>query len=843
MNSISTRLVGVLGLAVLVSGCSPSEKPEKAEEEKPVLLFKSHAQSDSQYLVENILGDVAELAAYAGTGKAPAPDAISVDAQEQEKQRVDSPTYQCEIKTGQEKAGLKFTLKIDRPIWAPELYEGPAKDLLGRAGYKPANTSGGAHKDLGLMAKLPELSATELELANQAVSAELEKEFANPDLHEQAALVLGVFGLRESAGYFHDTRHVLCRMTAHLALARALGGGKGESAEGQLADVLLYALMNNRQTAFEKLERFGQTPKSEVWTRALKARLTGDYRELAARKTLTPLEILMRLQAHGQQVGMDAAWAQLKETVKKARVDYCRAVAEVGHGVQLGHELSRMALPLEWAELAEVYKLSRGGKISAEKTAGILNEKARHCFETTPEGTVRLRVIGWGEWADFCQRHLCHAVGNTFNFMQYKWGVPEEAQQFKEATRKLVAGLRLYPFLRRMNATQADEYRQSIEEGVARVRETPELIPLASWLYLHYYAPDGIPFDNRACGSGFEDWNKHYAPPGTAYDLCSRLVKVDPTTNNLAFYERLLALAPWDGAAMHGLIKCKQSGGAKLSGDELKAIYRPILEYAPHALECVAVAYEPQPAEYERYMTLAAKSAPHNYFQLGNYFAGRKEEDKAARYYEQAVALVLDDVWVANQSDWLVKYYFRKGRITEADHLANRAAEVYSHSGLMTKSDLLFLEKKYAESLEYVRKMDERYDRPEAIPAWIGKYKAATGDTRYDKELQAFEQKHFPNGKEPAVLADFKVKPQSGVRFEEDSALLNAAGLKRGDIIVALDGVRVYNLMQYNYLRDTLKTPELKLIVWGGMQYREVTASPPDHKFGVSLSNYRRIKK
>ena len=61
-------------------------------------------------------------------------------------------------------------------------------------------------------------------------------------------------------------------------------------------------------------------------------------------------------------------------------------------------------------------------------------------------------------------------------------------------------------------------------------------------------------------------------------------------------------------------------------------------------------------------------------------------------------------------------------------------------------------------------------------------YKAATGDKKYDKEIEQGLGKLFPNGFAKATLADFKQRPDQGVALDDNRDLLRAAGLKRGEV-------------------------------------------------------------
>ena len=54
---------------------------------------------------------------------------------------------------------------------------------------------------------------------------------------------------------------------------------------------------------------------------------------------------------------------------------------------------------------------------------------------------------------------------------------------------------------------------------------------------------------------------------------------------------------------------------------------------------------------------------------------------------------------------------------------------------------------------------------------------------------------------------------------------------------MAVNGARTHNVEQYQYARIDRKRPDMDLIFWNGVQYREITANPPKHLFGVDLVN------
>lgn len=230
--------------------------------------------------------DLAEMAWFAKAKTLPATNALVVTASELSAQPSGQPAYDLQILFPSNLPPVKLALKIDHPIWAPEVYAATASNLLETIGIPTAKTVEGARDNPSLASALLDFAAEDIEEANQKISQRLAVRFQDPWLHEKAALVLGVFALREYSGDFYDVRHALCRMTAHLTLARALSEDSPLTREGQLAEAILYTLMNHQRLALDKLSELSKDPSLASWARGLRARITGDYRELAARQDL-----------------------------------------------------------------------------------------------------------------------------------------------------------------------------------------------------------------------------------------------------------------------------------------------------------------------------------------------------------------------------------------------------------------------------------------------------------------------------------------------------------------------------------------------------------------------------
>ena len=422
--------------------------------------------------------------------------------------------------------------------------------------------------------------------------------------------------------------------------------------------------------------------------------------------------------------------------------------------------------------------------------------------------------------------------------MNHMWCVPDEAKEFAAKCEREFGGLWLYPFVRRFNCTDIKTYHKSVDDGFKLTVATPQLVPAECWNYLCYrvsFAPLYAPNPNPH----IDEWHNHNPPPGTVYDLHPRLnhSSLVGRPHAVAHFKQLHELAPYD-CRIANFILAKSYTNCP-TYDQAMALYGAVLPYSVFALQTVANTVYDQPDQYEKFTLQAAELNPACYYDLGDYALNHTNEDKAAQYIGKACDIDPDSVRVANNAEWRVRYYLKKGQTDKAREIADFAGEVYSCRGLTAKAIFFETTTNYDGAFEWYSKIEERYDDFNPLIAFCLRYKALTGDTRFDSELQKRVKKLFPKGMEKVSLGDFHAAPADGVLIRQQNDLLLSAGLKQGDVIVALNGVPVHTFAQYSYIRDSQKTPELDLIVWPGNAYREIKASPPNHRFGVDFGDYK----
>ena len=828
-------LMCLLVAVVLAGGCKPKAPTQSAAPAASSTYFQTAFQNESEFIVDTIVSDLAEQMYYAKFHRLPDQKYFLVNATEKPGSPPDAPVYELQIRLDPKLSDRQTELAINGPIWSPAVYQNLARELARTIGLSAG--SPGGPEDTSLLSSVAVSTAEAIEKENLDLSAALEADFGNPVLHEKAAFLLGAFLLRDHSGHFYEIRSPLSRITAHLAMAAYLGGTNTYGLNGQMAEAILMTLIGDQASALDRLNAIGTNdPVVFPLVRALQTRDTGDYRPLDKAESLTPIECVAWFSALSDYVSVDMAWPKLND-VQQQTIDFVRAANQAGYSVEMGHQLLAVSMNLELREIFGVYDLSHHDVLSRDGLVTALNALPEYCFTSDSNGAVHVCIIGWGQWADFLQRHLCHAIQQNFYFLEYDWGVPDDAKTFSARCDREFGGLRLYPFVRRFNCVDEASYHQSVDDGLKLTIATPQRVPADCWNWICYpvnfapwYKPNPHPHVN--------EWHNHNPPPGTVYDLNPRLNHPSLTDRADAIpkFEQLHKLAPYDCRIANFILNRKYTKHPTY--DQAMALYGAMLPYSVTALRTVAGTVYDQPDRYEKLMLQAAELNPANYYDLGDYFLYRTNDDRGAFYIDKGCETDPDSVRIASKAIWRVRYYLKKGQTDKAREIADFAGEVYSSLGLEAKAIFFETTSNYDGAFEWYAKIEERYDDSSPLLAFCARYQARTGDSRFEPEVLKRLRALFPDGMEHVTLNMLHGPPTDGVLIEQENNLLRSAGLKKGDVIVAVYGLRVHTFKQYTYGREVKSTPELDLIVWQGDAYHEIKSSPPDHRFGVAFGDY-----
>lgn len=835
---MARKLIVTLGvvsvIAAVAGGCKPKETSSASRPSGG--YFETPFQNEAQFVVDAIVSDLAEQMYFAKFHTLPDKKHFEVSAVEKGGTK-DKPVFDLQVRIDSKIKDLRMDLKVDGPIWSPDVYR-PVADELGRSIGLTAGASDKA-ASTAMLWKLLDSKPETIEEQNEEVSEALESDFSNPGLHEQAALLLGAFALREHSGYFFEIRSPLSRITAHLAMARFLRGTDAFSVNGQMAEALMLTLVGNRAPALERLRSMDTNDVGVVgMVNALRARNSGDYRPLTEVTNCSPMEKIEWFSAMADYAGTPLAWPKLTDEQKQT-IDFVRIANDTHYSVEIGHQLLRVSIPLEMNEVKSIYEESHPHQTLPSNIGKVLNYLPEHCF-SAESGKVHVHVIGWGQWAMFFQRQLCHAVQQNFDMMNYRWSVPDDAKEFAARCDESFGSITLYPFVKRFNSTDIDSYHKAVDDGFKLTVSMPQFVPASCWNYLCYTVSFAPPY-NPVPNPHVNEWHNHNPLPGTVYNLGPRMdhPSLIGRGDVTADFERLRQLAPTDNRILEFI--AKRNYNEHPTYDQAMELYHDELPYSPVALRAVAESAYDRPATYEDLMTQAAQIDPRYYYNLGDYVLRMNktvQEDKAAQYYQAGYDADPDRVGASSHAEWLVRYWLKRNRKAKASAIAQEGGEVYSGAGLEAQAVYFELTSDYERAFEWFAKYEERYGDSTPLVNFCIRYKTQTGNSRFDAELKKRSAKLFPKGIEKVSLADFKNPPTDGVGFGSESGLMQEAGLKTTDVIVAVYGIRVHNMAQYSYGRALKDTPEMDLIVWQGDGYHEIKASPPGHLFGVNLIDY-----
>lgn len=241
------------------------------------------------------------------------------------------------VKAGADLDGL---IDIRGHLWAPDNYAGLAASALGPLATAPA---AGPEPPTTVVQDLTEPRVEQLLAVNRNISDRLTPRVTSPAAHEEAALLIGTLALRESAGLLSDPRSELSRLTAHLAFARALRRSAPPSLAGTIAEAIVLTLVNRQADALNRvrtIEAAAGTPGAASWARALRLRITGDWRTPLAPNAFT-IERLSYARALRAQLNSARTLDYVEDQDVDARADWQRMLLSGNFSVEAGNLFAR----------------------------------------------------------------------------------------------------------------------------------------------------------------------------------------------------------------------------------------------------------------------------------------------------------------------------------------------------------------------------------------------------------------------------------------------------------------------------------------------------------------------
>ena len=776
-----------------------------------------------------------------------------------------------------------ITLEVQQHIWTPETYVVAARLLLGASSPRPARpaptrpglpapggdgtaTTGAGAQSGALLEALTNPRLDVILDQEARVSSALAAAPYDAAPYEQAALLTALLALRDSAGTFSDTRPMLSRTTAHLALARALAPDLPAGPCAQVAEIIVSALAGREDLAIAALDgwRTASSPAAATWRAALRLRVTGDWRQVRPGRS-TPL--LLRLEyaralaerldaprllefvdGAGESVravddpvdlvqelaGIAADFIggddELQDAAgREAAADWHRIVLHAaegwkGFGIEAGHRFADAGLAGEFAEALTVWRRYHEGEASREVLIDSLND----------EGPGPWRAIDWPAWAQFLQRHLCAQLRASRSHLN-NLGLHQELEAWPGEMKARFGQLRLFPFVFRHAVMTAAQYKEAsalardlqIAHPDAVTARLSVLLRSKPWVDA---PPETFPSDTP--------WFTPHVPTGTVYELSYRTLTAGcPRPVPLEIAERWARRAPHDMWVQWSIVFLRADVSPTFA--DVRRSIGGLPEYDLRAGDHMFRYLEGTHEEYEWIARIMCGLTPDECAKLGGQLMVNGQDEEAAAIYDRFAREARSSVTVSNEIGWLVNYYWDTGRHERAVDLAETAGDTGSATGMEILGRVRERQGRLSEAEALHAGVAERYhDSNWSLARHYLRQARRLRDDAWVKRAGELLPTAFPHGIETARKEGFSGPPVDGVRLHRLRPRAQGTGIREDDILVALNGHRVRTVEQYHVLAGDGFGPDMSLVVWRGGCYQEIEAHVPQRWFGATLSNH-----
>ena len=499
-----------------------------------------------------------------------------------------------------------------------------------------------------------------------------------------------------------------------------------------------------------------------------------------------------------------------------------------------GNRWAGRALETELEECATAYRAYHSQPLRPDNVAEALNAPWQP-IARSDSGRATFEVLGWGGWVQVHQRQVCGLVEDTHYWLDHMLGLPKEAQDFRKKVTEQFGALELFPLI----SFAEDESRTSpptMGDAIRNLVAThPQKVTFQRWTTISQPLLRGAanPAEQKSL-LPMQSWFWPTLPPGTAYDTRDRKGQERLQSLSAKELESLKQIAPYDGRVLEAHLR--RTTNFHPTREQTIAQFNELSGYNVWAMQMIADSVQDDPEHYGRVYGLMGPYQPDNYINLANYLRDHGDDAGAARAYQNAVDHAPDRVWVSNNCDWLINYYFDHGRKDDAFHIAKEVAEVYSARGLAAMANLLERTGDLAQAEDYFRKIDERYEDGNDLAIFYVRNRAHSPE--YEAAARNAIAKIFPNDLEQVQISDLLTAPRDGVALSGTGAVAQKLGLGAGDVLVAIDGYRIRNKSQYYLVRDLKRDPMISYIVWQKGHYVEAKGNVPQRILGATIADY-----
>jgi hypothetical protein len=795
--------------------------------------FETPWETETEYVVTRTVTEIASLCTYAHNHVALESEDPRTSVTLTLKSNVNScPTFHASILLNGGKH-VEVDLPTDTGVFEVETYLPVAKVIEGSFD-KPIEPVE-APKASEAEEQLLKCTAETLRTLDAKLSADLASRFADPKLHEESALLLATFTMRDRSGEFFNILPELARITSERTFSSLLNRAPTPSNTSILASALEHALIGLQAEALKESESLPEGAPFGAWRRILMMRTTGDYRTLEQPAEQSLLEQFEWFNAASAALGAEVAQTRFGIPASVQNLpDWWRILNANSPSVATGHLLSRTALRAEIEESQATSEAYGEGKfLDAASMAKALNAAETNEVHPGGKGAVVVEPIGWYMWAQLQQREICNAVARNFDFLQNNYGSPHDAEAFRDQIDKDFSGLTLYPFVRRITATTEAYYRSAQDQCFPLIHRSPHLVPALVWNDVTYQPPFCARYFPR--NPLINEWHRDNPLPGSVYDVVPRFRHPSLTdrADIMDLLKKMHALAPYSIDVTNYLL---WKMGAVNSPDANVEAYVTMLDYMPGVADRVALLYGFEDNWDKQLDWLKRSAAINPSFNLDLAVAYRKHRrfQDAADAYILWLAAETDDVLKANNATWLVIYLDEHGRSDDATAIAERSADTGSLGGLEAQGYLYEHRKDFAHALENFEGISARYDNDGPLLGFMLRNK---GSGINAGKLEPVLKKHFPDGLNKIDVNAVK-PPIHGILINTNVGYYENAKLEIGDVIIGARGFEVSGPDALETLECLSPVEDYTLTIWRGGKRIETPPVLAEVVLGRNLPAY-----
>jgi hypothetical protein len=713
------------------------------------------------------------------------------------------------------------TVNLSSHVWDPGAYV----DLARFEGAETAPRD--LKSDDGVAAALLDFKVESFRVQNDTISIALHDDYRNPENHEAAALLLAAFAFREASRNFYDPRLVLCRATAHLAVARAMRGAVSEaSPSGQLADIVLQVVAGRTGPPVAQLDAFEKrnpAPALQAWARALRRRATLDWREPPGEDS-SLLERLQHVRALSRMLGVSHSLDYLEKNTPEAVPDWGWITTDTPAAVESGNALLDVTISRTISEAMQVLGIAHDDTL-AKVDALLSREPAVSSLDRADVGGIR--VIDDGMWSAFYERELAHIAEEGYAFYGRMIGHPEAAVRFEKEIDWLLGRQPLWPFVQRLRveadasevrpATRAQvaaDYAAAMTSVLPLLKERPQTVPYLAWSSAATVPsgvqPMAVPHPSL--------WFKTIFPTGTAFESRRMNAQKVVPGDFIAHADAIHELSPWEPPITinWSIARCHKNGGC--TPQQERENFSAIADYNLTAMRKFAESAPDPQAGLKRVCELSGSDCS----KLGDWLLRHDRFSEAAVAYQEFFDRDLDRVEASGGVEWLVRYYQKAGRTRDAVRVAETSALVGSFGGMKVLAGFLERQGNVNDAERVYRGMSERYDDGTHLLAFLLRRADATGVPPRAADYRGLLERYFGGELEHVKAAGMTGPPAKGLFVRQTNEWDDKFGIRKGDIIVAVDGVRVWTRQQAAILYARSFDARLRYTLWRGNAYIDV---------------------